>query len=342
MAVQWLTITEKRLKVADFTESFVDDNFVLIAKYQFEPLPYINFEVFTAISGYCWALLLGLTLITGAMIYWTEKLIFLHSNSNTAVQISLYTIGLLFQRDVGGRVPNNLGSRVISIALAITLMVIVNTYTAMLTTRNIQSTKTLPIQGFTDPKISNPTPSFKIGTYKGSIGDLFEKGNISMWRRLNEFMEPYKFTNFKDGRERIMKGELHAAIVEEGDLQTRWKSNLDCDLGIVQNIRQQSLAFALPKESHWKEPIDYKIRMYKENSFLENMKNRYLATKCPTKKTELPPQFSMLYLSGACILLLLGTITGILIFILEHILNRNIRRYATEKRSSYTSNREDQ
>ena len=70
--------------------------------------------------------------------------------------------------------PKNIGSRVISIALAITLMIIVTTYTALLTTKNIQSTKTLPISGLKDPMFINPTPSFKIGTFKGVSGTLFE------------------------------------------------------------------------------------------------------------------------------------------------------------------------
>ena len=52
MTTQWLTVTENRLKVADFSESLIVDNLVLIAKakYQFAPLLLINFEVFTSIS----------------------------------------------------------------------------------------------------------------------------------------------------------------------------------------------------------------------------------------------------------------------------------------------------
>ena len=78
-AARWLTVTEERLKVADFTEAFMDDNFVLVARYQFSPLPLLNFEAFTAISEHSWTLILGITLMTRAIIHLTEKLIFLCS-----------------------------------------------------------------------------------------------------------------------------------------------------------------------------------------------------------------------------------------------------------------------
>ena len=69
MAAQWLTVKEGRLRVADFSEALIDDNLVLIARYQFSPLSQINFEVFTAISGHSWTLILCLTFITGAIIH---------------------------------------------------------------------------------------------------------------------------------------------------------------------------------------------------------------------------------------------------------------------------------
>ena len=200
IAAQWLFNNEARQNVVDYTDSFAENNIVVVARSQLSPLPYLNIEALAAVSTQSWILILCLTLISAGIIYWTEKLIFMHSRAETGnhvIHIVTYAMGLLFQRDIGGLVPRNLGSRVVSVALAITLMIIMTTYTAVLTTRNIIKTRTLPINGLNDPKLTNPMTKFKLGTYwYGPNMRLLEGSPRATWRQIAKMMKPNNFTVF--------------------------------------------------------------------------------------------------------------------------------------------------
>ena len=102
------------------------------------------------------------------IIYWSEQFIHNESDNESLMLPFMYTIGLLFQRDVGGTTPRYLGSRTVSIIIAVTMMIIMTTYVAVLATRNITSKKSVLVSGLNDPKIQQPTPGFKIGTWKDS------------------------------------------------------------------------------------------------------------------------------------------------------------------------------
>ena len=98
-------------------------------------------------------------------------------------------MSLLFLRDIEGYVSNGLGC--IHYALAMTLMIITTTYTAILTTRNIENTFMLPVQEMSDPNLTYPTSKFKVATYNyGFFSNMFKQSANSTWKCLGEFMEP--------------------------------------------------------------------------------------------------------------------------------------------------------
>ena len=122
----------------------------MITLYRDEAIPFVNVEPFKSLSVYLW---LGTILIPTAIIavlvlanrsmqkyYWWQE-------SFT------YIIGLLFQRDIRGKNPMTLSSKTISIFVAIFTLVIMSTYTAVLTANNVTSTKSLPIAGYKDQKV---------------------------------------------------------------------------------------------------------------------------------------------------------------------------------------------
>ena len=113
ISAQWFTVTSERLQHVDFAESFHNEHVVLVAKYQFVPLPILNAEVLASLSAQLWILITALTIFTGLIIYFGERIIALHSNFESGVHVLTYTIGLLFQRDIGGLIPNNLDNRVV-------------------------------------------------------------------------------------------------------------------------------------------------------------------------------------------------------------------------------------
>ena len=327
IAADLMTLSHARLAVVDFTESYLTSDIVLVAKIQVSSLPYLNAEAFAALSVESWILIAGITLFTGVIIYWAEKMIFLRTNFDTEFRILEHVAGLFFQRDVGGLLPIHLGSRVISIALATTLMIIMSTYTAVLTTRNIMNTQSLPITGMKDPKVVHPTSNFKIATYKDSVqSQMFEQSQKEAWKRLGEFMKPYNFRRFSEAYEKLQRGTLDAVIVDRIALSWGWKDNRNCDVSIAEVIRKGALGFVVTKGSPWNEPISHLLRTYKENGMMEYIESKYMASKCTKKIASQPKQFSYEYLSGAFIWFVLGIIFSGCIFVAEYFYGHTKKR----------------
>ena len=143
-------------------------------------------------------------------------------------------------------------SQVVSIALATTLMIIITTCAAVLTTRNIESRHTFPITGIQDLKIIQPTLDFKIATLKNSFtSQIFERRIKASWRHLVEFMEPYNLGKLDEAYVKLQKGTLHAVFTRRSHLELRWKQNEHCNEDVYKLVS----AFALKKGSNWKEVI---------------------------------------------------------------------------------------
>ena len=163
---------------------------------------------------------------------------------------------------------------------------------------------------------------------------MFEQSESEKWRRLGEFMKPYNFQNFPDGYKQMKQEILKAVIYNTAGLERNWKRNSLCDLQIASRISDDFLAFSVPKGSPWNAPLSHLIRKYQEHEILDGIKRKYFASKC-TKEVSSQEQFSMLYLSGACIMLVLGIISSFVFFAMEHVINICLQRYRT-RRSSYT------
>ena len=324
IAAEWIVVDHSLLSIVDFTESYLVDDVVLASIIQESPLPYLNLEAFASLTFYSWISILSVTLMTGGIIYLAERLVYLRSSMGNVCNIVTYAMGLLFQRDIGGLLPNHLGSRMISVALAMALMVVMTTYTAVLTTRNIENRKAFTISGMDDAKVIHPSPAYKIGTYT-FYSYFFEKHSKVKMRRLGEFMKSYNFYETFDAYEEIKKGNLHAAIVDRSALEIGWKSEQYCDFNIVENVFRKSIAFSLGKGSHWKEPISDLILGYKRQGILDGIKQRYMTSHCTEKHTNQSKQFGILYLSGACILLAAGFILSVFFFVLEHLINACVK-----------------
>ena len=100
---------------------------------------------------------------------------------------------------------------------------------------------------------------------------------------------------------------------------TRAAAN-SCDIHVVEAIDTGFTAFALRKGSPWKESISNLIRKYKESDIIDNIEKKHSAAKCIHEK-ENHKQFGILYLSGACILLVFGVLISIVISFIEHLIN---------------------
>ena len=133
-----------------------------------------------------------------------------------------------------------------------------------------------------------------------------------------------------------MKDEdLKAAISSKLYFEYKWKANHLCDMQIADKILSDFLAFAVTKGSPWNAPISHLLRKYHGNGVLDNIKRKYFVDKC-TKETSSKKQFSIFYLSGACIMLVLGIIGSFVFFAMEHMINLSVKTCIRKRRSSYT------
>ena len=236
----------------------------------------------------------------------------------------MFTLGLLFQRDIGGSNPRHIGSRTIGISVAVGMMVIITAYTAVLTARNINVAKVLPVSGFYDPKITQPTHNFKFGTVKdSSLSYSFQNHTNNSWRKVGKFMLPYNYENDHEGFVRLSKGEVQAIVTGDNELKHEWRQYGGCRFQKAgKAFREQEWAFALPKGSQWTQQISALIRKYKDSGLLEDIQQRWLTGECSENAIDGAEQFGIRYLSGASSMLFVGFVLSLFIFILEYLTKR--------------------
>lgn len=157
MVVAALTISKKRSRVISFTDPYMVGGVAIATLLEKSTIPFFNTDVFSPISEALWVALLAVTIISSFLLVVTERL---GTRLESAVerpysvnQSLTYIAGLLLQRDLGGEPPLSLSSRILSILFAIVTLVVMATYTAVLTANKVTYTKSLPITGFKDKKV---------------------------------------------------------------------------------------------------------------------------------------------------------------------------------------------
>ena len=148
-----LVMSQIRSKVIKFIDPLWANNVVLVTIAQHHLPSLWNTLAYKPLSLNLWLTTFGL------MLFMSAILIFLNRITGTLKVYSwkssiTYLAGLLFQRDIGGDNPSGFSSRLVSIIFAIATMVIMTTYTAVLTVGKIQGEHRHTITGFDDPKVS--------------------------------------------------------------------------------------------------------------------------------------------------------------------------------------------
>ena len=154
MIIAYLSITSLRSEVVDFSDPFLYGSVVIATLNQEYVLPFFNVEAFAPLSRDSWILIFGTTLLASVFLLIAERLVCKRHAKLTCDQSITYMMGLLFQRDIGGDNPHHHSSRTVAVVMAVGMMIIMTTYTAVLTARNITSRGNIPISGFRDPKVT--------------------------------------------------------------------------------------------------------------------------------------------------------------------------------------------
>ena len=146
-------------------------------------------------------------------------------------------------------------------------------------------------------------------------------------------MIPYNFPGIPDGYGQLEGGYLHAIILEKMALEFGWKDSHYCNIKVVEEIYERSAAFALKKGSPWNGAISSLIRKYRDDGLMDEMKRKYMASKCTTTRKSHLKQFGILYLSGACIFVVLGVALSSVFFVMEHVIDSFVKRCRKNKGS---------
>ena len=158
-----LTMNEQRTEVIDYAGPYMVGGVGIVTMIEKSMLPFINLEAFKPLTGEMWFVTLMIMFTSCVMFVVTERIVESKTIKNgreqhrtcsyTFRQSFFYIGGLAFQRDIGGEQPIHLGSRFIAIVIAASLLVIMTTYTAVLTANKVTHKTKLPIIGFKDSKV---------------------------------------------------------------------------------------------------------------------------------------------------------------------------------------------
>ena len=146
-----MAITDERMEDIDFAEVpyIIAGMAILIRINKIESL---NFSPLLPLSLGMWLSILALTFFGAILIPQLECLNAMRLPISESV---LYFFGLTFQRDIGGTNPRSLSSRVIALSIAISMLIIISTYTAQLTAVTVHHEVKVPVTGFNDDKVNS-------------------------------------------------------------------------------------------------------------------------------------------------------------------------------------------
>lgn len=140
IAIAAMTMTEARLSVIDFTENILVTKLAVALRNEQEHLPFINLKFVESLD---WSLILALVVNSGilfvVMYALNHFLRYYHPRSNKypIKEAFSYGAGLTFQRDLAGKTPDDWSARIVAIAYAVALTIIMSTYMANLTATNV-------------------------------------------------------------------------------------------------------------------------------------------------------------------------------------------------------------
>lgn len=162
IAVAALTPTADRSKVVDFCEPYMRVDLVVMISTLNNKLSFINWEFLSPLSHDLRIWILCTFIIGTVLIYILENQhLVLKRITDKSVHADYpwregfsYFSGLTFQRDLGGKNPRRPGARVTAVAFAFGMVIIMTTYTAVLTASKVSQESKNPFFGFKDDRVS--------------------------------------------------------------------------------------------------------------------------------------------------------------------------------------------
>ena len=172
IAINGFNPTRERLKEElHFTSAYQHDYLSFVKrKSSFEEIDFVNWEFVRTMETDLALWILFSTVFSAAFIVFSENIGYLMRSKEyfSTREVMTYIFGLTFQRDMGGRNPLRWGGRVVALSYAAAMTVVMTTYTAHLTAKNIQVVPKNSFLGLKDPRVRY--------TYQDTLYNSFQSG----------------------------------------------------------------------------------------------------------------------------------------------------------------------
>ncbi|XP_057309339.1 glutamate receptor ionotropic, NMDA 2A-like [Hydractinia symbiolongicarpus] len=156
IGIQALTPTVERIKVVDFSKGYQYSYFSIIRRTTLKKLSFITYEFLEPLDDFLLIIIAASSIILQIMLFLFENVTtrgLKIEKRFTWRDVLAYSTGLVFQRDIGGRNPISIYGRLSSLAFAVSMTVIMSTYTAKLTANEVNNQRSDDFLGITDPKV---------------------------------------------------------------------------------------------------------------------------------------------------------------------------------------------
>ena len=163
MAMGAITINKERSDFVEFTTPFIFDQMGIITKPTAVEFDFLNWQFLAPLSTQLQVYLLVLVIISMFLLYFFENTIYfyVYHHCGYSRQQLYYSFlesmshisGVTLQRDLGGKHPIRPGARIMCLAFAIGMVIIVSTYTAVLAAHSMKNYEKEPFTGSSDYRV---------------------------------------------------------------------------------------------------------------------------------------------------------------------------------------------
>ncbi|XP_070556679.1 glutamate receptor ionotropic, NMDA 1-like isoform X2 [Ptychodera flava] len=322
MIVAPLTINNERAQYIDFSVPFKYQGLTILVKKKDHGSSFASF--FQPFEMELW-LLIGLAVhIVALILYVLDRFSpfgrFKTSQSNedqdalTLSSAMWFSWGVLLNSGMGEGTPRSLSARVLGMVWAGFAMIMVASYTANLAAFLVLDRPESSITGINDPRLRNPSDSFKYATVTGSSVEQYFRRQVEL-STMYQFMESYNYQNVTDAIEALRKNELDAFIWDSAVLD--YEASSDCSLVTVGELFGRcGFGLGLQKGSPWTEKVSLQILSFHESGVMEGLDAQWISYKHCKLTDNQPATLGLSNMAGVFILVAGGIVMGIpLIFV---------------------------
>uniref|UniRef100_A0A7M5XHQ9 Uncharacterized protein n=2 Tax=Clytia hemisphaerica TaxID=252671 RepID=A0A7M5XHQ9_9CNID len=320
IAINGFNPTRERLKEVSFTSAYQHDYLSFVKrKLSFEEIDFVNWEFVRTMESDLALWILFSTVFSATFIVFSENIGYLLRSKKyfSTREVMTYIFGLAFQRDMGGRNPLRWGGRVVALSYAASMTVIMTTYTAHLTAKNIQIVPKNTFLGLKDQRLLKPTDDFKIALMSATSFEAMFRDGSEDYKRFWAFSKKYAVSSNSEGVEKVYTGELDAFIIEAIASRTITSHSKYCEnLEVfVENKTQMEVSFPYRKDFPLGEEISRQILKVREDYKIKDIIERWVYIPQCTSSMKNFTKFDVNYFGGIifiCAILLLVSIFLIL------------------------------